>query len=247
MSAFPQRPSGDSVRAVMRARIARRRTREGSVAFIVSMTVSVLAAVGLYALRAASFEVKTSGFERQNAQTHYLSEYGILGGTEEVSGSKAQLYLGLMMDATKRDAGCTSLAPVFSIPGETQSARSLACRRMGALELGNTWKNSTGGQINVLEPYGGNPSSPGSLGSAPLSGDFYIELTDPSRTSPPAGFDLKLNMCFVQMTVSSTGITKPIVNGQTAYYGTSPDTGIFSNEGLETGRARIVAGPVACP
>jgi hypothetical protein len=229
-----------------RIRAARRNGREGSVVFIVAMTVSVLAAIGLYALRAASFEMKTSGYERQSAQTHYLSEYGVLGGSEEVSGTKAQLYLGMMMDPLKRDQSCTSLAPGFNVPGAVQSTRSLACRRMGATELGNTWKNGNN-QIAILIPYGGTPQTPGSLGSAPISGDFFVELTDPAKTSPPAGYDLKLNFCFMQMTLSSTGITQPIVNGQTSYWGTTPDTGIFSNEGLETARARIVAGPVSCP
>jgi hypothetical protein len=235
-----------SGRAAARARAARRASQEGSVVFIIAMTVSVLAAIGLYALRAASFEVKTSGYERQSAQTHYLAEYGVLGASEEVTSGKAGLYLRLMTDPTSRDNGCLSLAPVFTVPGETQSQRSLACRRMGATELGNTWKNGNA-QIQILVPYGGTPANPGSLGSAPIAGDFFVELTDPSKASPPAGYDTKLNMCFMLMTVSSVGKTVPIVNGQTAYWGTTPDTGIFSNEGLETARARIVAGPVPCP
>lgn len=213
--------------------------------FIVAMTIAVLAAMGMYALRAASMEVRTSGFERQNAQTHYLADYGVLGASQEVTGTKAQLYLGLML--AQPDTGCASLAPQFNVTGATMSNVSKACRRMGSAELANTWKNAgTNAQIPVLNPYGGTPSVPGSLGSAPISGDFFVELTDPAQAAPPAGFDLKLGLCFAQMTVSATGITMPIVNGQTAYWGTTPDTGIYSNEGLETSRARIVGGPIRC-
>jgi hypothetical protein len=229
----------DGARALVRARAARRASREGSVAFIVAMTVSVLAAMGLYALRAASFEVRTSGYERQNVQTHYLAEYGVLGASTEVSATKAQLYLGLMKNATTRDTSCTSLAPIFFVPGAVQSDRSLACRRMGALELGNTWQNANG-QIPILVPYGGTPAQPGSLGSAPISGDFYIELTDPAKTVPPAGMGLDLGFTFMNITVSSTGITMPLVDDAT-YWGNS---GVFNNEGLETARARVVVGPV---
>jgi hypothetical protein len=228
---------------VRRFRAARRAESAGGVVFIVSMTISVLAAVGMYALRAASMEVRTSGFERQSAQTHYLAEYGILGATQEVNGTKAQLYLGMML--TQPDTSCQSLAPTFNVSGATMSKLSLACRRMGAAELGNTWKPS-GTVVPALNPYGGTPATPGSLGSAPISGDFFIELTNPVQVAPPAGFDLKLGLCFSQMTVSSTGITLPIVNGQTAYWGSSSDTGIYSNEGLETGRARIIGGPIRC-
>jgi hypothetical protein len=234
-------PSPRSRAARLRAK--RRARSDGGIVFIVSMTVAVLAATGMYALRAASMEVRTSGFERQSAQTHYLAEYGVLGATQEVNGTKAQLYLGLMVQ--QPDQGCQSLAPVFSVPGAAQSIMSKACRRMGATELGNTWKNGNA-QIPVLNPYGGLPSLPGSLGSAPITGDFFIELTDPTQVAPPAGFDLKLGLCFTQMTVSATGMTQPMVNGQTAYWGVTPDTGIFSNEGLETARARIIGGPIRC-
>ena len=60
--------------------------------FIVAMTLAVLASLGLYALASASNEMKTSGFERQNAQTHYLSEYGVLGGADDMNPTTAQLY-----------------------------------------------------------------------------------------------------------------------------------------------------------
>ncbi len=221
-----------------RIRSTRRAQSAGGIVFIVAMTIAVLAAMGMYALRAASMEVRTSGYERQNTQTHYLAEYGVLGASQEVSVTKAELYVGLMMGALSRDTGCQSLAPAFTVSGAVQSDRSLACRRMGATELGNTWRNG-GAQIPVLVPYGGTPAQPGSLGSAPIAGDFFVELTDPAKTSPPAGFDLKLGFCFVQITVSATGITQPIIIG-----GTDPNTAIFSSEGLETARARIVAGPV---
>lgn len=221
-----------------RIRSTRRAQSAGGIVFIVAMTIAVLAAMGMYALRAASMEVRTSGYERQNAQTHYLAEYGVLGASQEVNVTKAELYVGLMMGALTRDTGCQSLAPGFTVSGAVQSDRSLACRRMGAVELGNTWRNG-GAQIPVLVPYGGTPAQPGSLGSAPIFGDFFVELTDPARTSPPAGFDLKLGFCFMQITVSATGITQPIIIG-----GTDPNTAIFSSEGLETARARIVAGPV---
>ena len=64
-----------------KARQRRRRSQRGAVVFIVAMTIAVLASLGLYALQSASTEVKTSGYGRQNAQSHYLSEYGISAGS----------------------------------------------------------------------------------------------------------------------------------------------------------------------
>ena len=59
--------------------------------FIVAMTLAVLASVGVYALAAAANEVRTSGNERQNTQTHYLAEYGVLGAAHEMTGKRAFL------------------------------------------------------------------------------------------------------------------------------------------------------------
>jgi hypothetical protein len=220
------------------ARARRRSQSDGGVVFIVAMTLSVLAAVGMYALRAASTELKTSGYERQNAQTHYLTEYGVLAAAQEVNASKAQLYVGLMSDTRSLDSGCISLAPALTVGGvpSTATLTAKACRRMGAAELTRSWKNLS--NTPVLSPTVG--ATPGSMGSAPINGDFFIELTDLGPTAPPAGFDLKLGLCFMQMTVTSVGVTTPII---------SNDTAKFASEGLETARARIIFGPVktGCP
>ena len=227
-----------SARVRAKWRASRRNRERGTVVFIVAMTVMVLAAVGLFALRAASVEIKTAGYERQNSQTHYLSEYGILGATQEVSGSKAQLYLGLMVNAP--DAKCTSLAKSFSVGGISPTPMSLACRRMGASELGNTWQNA-GAQTPALVPWT-SAAQPGSLGSAPIKGDFMVELSDPSQVRPSAGFDTRLGLCFAQMTVTSVGITQPILLAGSD----TTSTGLFASEGLEMARARIIGGPVRC-
>ena len=72
--------------ALAKRRAALRRREDGAAMFIVAMTLAVLASVGVYALAAAATEVKTSGNERQNTQTHYLSQYGVLGVAHEMTG-----------------------------------------------------------------------------------------------------------------------------------------------------------------
>lgn len=221
--------------ASAKLRAGRRKDGAGAVMFIVAMTVAVLAAMGLYALHAASTEVKTSGYERQNAQTHYLAEYGVLGGAQEVAGTKVQLYVGLMV--AKPDTGCLSLDALTknSTYYSTATPLSKACRRMGAGELVNT---ATGWATPVLDPYA---NGKGSFGTAPIGGDFFIELTDPAQTTPPAGYDQKLGLCFTQITLSANGITRPFIQG-----GTSPEQFTYGNEGLEGARARIIGGPMRC-
>jgi hypothetical protein len=220
--------------ALSKRRRRRLRREGGAVMFVVSMAIVALASVGLYALAAAQNEVRTSGNERQNTQTHYLAQYGVIGIAHEMVASKAQLYLGLMLS--------TPDAPCVSLPGvpTTASILTRACRRLGSAELGMTWV------APVTNPYGGNAPFtanmvPGSLGPAPMNADFFVEVTDPNETSTPPRYSTDLHFCFVQLTASSIGITQPL-------FPTNPNpTGTFGSEGVETQRARILAGPVQCP
>ena len=215
-------------RALARRRSARRKESGGAVIFIVAMTLAVLASLGMYALASATNEVKTAGYERQGAQSHYLSEYGILGAAENISPITAQIYLGMMLAQSstaalnRNDSGCLSL-PMTAAQYTAAATSSKACRRMGASEIANS--------STPVWPGGGVPAS--SFGSAPLTGDFFIEMTDPVQSQPPQGFDLRLGLCFAQFTITSVGLI-------------SPTTVNFGNEGVEMARARIIAGPVHC-
>lgn len=217
--------SGNAVNSAL-FRAARRQREEGAVIFIVAMTLAVLASLGLYALASTSNEMKTAGFERQNTQSHYLSEYGVLGAANNVNPTTAQLYLGLMMDPARRDKSCISLPGITG--NETNlPAQLMACRRMGSGELNQAWLSSA----QTAVPSGG-------LGSTSINGDFFIELTDPAQTQPPPGYDMKLGLCFAQFTLTSVGLTQA-ANGTTGLQ-------VYGSEGVEVARAHITAGPIRC-
>jgi hypothetical protein len=204
--------------------------------FLVAMTLAVLASVGIYALSAASIEVRTSGNERQNTQTHYLSEYGVIGAMHELTATKANLYKRLMLSSPDT---CLSLPiPTPAAGAPAPDPLTIACRRLADMELGQPW---TAGAMTVA--YTAKPLapgvSPGSFGATPMAGHFFVELTDPVDLTPPARYALDLHLCFMQFTVTSTGITQP-------YQTLTDPVAQFSGEGLETLRARIVAGPVGC-
>ncbi|MEO7112907.1 MAG: hypothetical protein ABI183_20865 [Polyangiaceae bacterium] len=206
-------------------RAARRQHEDGAVIFIVAMTLAVLASLGLYALASTSNEMKTAGFERQNTQSHYLSEYGVLGAAENVNPTTAQLYLGLMMDPARRDKSCVSLPGVD--PNDPLIPNTVkACRRMGSGELNQAWLSSAQGAV-----------PPNGLGSTAINGDFFVELTDPAQTQPPPGYDMKLGLCFAQFTLTSVGLTQPASGTGLQVYG---------SEGVEVARAHITAGPIRC-
>ena len=227
-----ERLHGKAARAIALRRAALRERDGGAVIFVVAMTLAVLAALGAYALTSASMEIKTAGYERQNTQTHYLSEYGVLAAMQDVSPDTAQLYLNLMTSSP--DTACTSLPGVSAVSGNPLSR---ACRRMGSAELAQPWASPAPAPLTAWSPTA--PGTPGSLGIIPMDGDFYVEMTEPTQMTPPAGMGTGMGLCFVQFTITSVGITQPQIANRTSH-----PTALYAGEGLETARARIVGGPV---
>lgn len=193
--------------------------------FIVAMTLAVIAAMGVYALNVAATEIKTAGFVREQTQVHYLSEFGVLGAAQDVTGPKAQLYRDLMIRTP--DTGCTSL---WNVP-TTAGALPLACRRVGSAELGASWASPSVTPIAAWQ----NALTEANRGSEglPTAPDFYVEFTDPTTKNTPAGYGTNQGLCFIEFTVSSVGLSQ-----------LTP--GSYASEGLETSRARIIGGPIKC-
>lgn len=220
---------------LIKVRSRRRGRSGGAVVFIVAMTLAVLASLGLYALQSASAEVKTSGYIRQSAQSHYLSEYGTLTGVNAMSGTTGQLYLSMMRSTTQMDTLCLSLQGV-----DMTNASNLtkSCRRMGSSELGGAW--GTG----VTPVNAATPAIAGSLGPYALTGDFYVEITDPSTGTAMWGIDSQLGLCFQSFTLMAVGITEPDVNMLAAQGVTLSPKALYGSQGMETSRARVTAGPM---
>ncbi len=229
-------PSAVNRLQAIKRRALVRRDQDGAALFIVAMALAVLASVGVFALAAASAEAKSAGYERTATQSNYLASYGVLGGAHEMVASKAQLYLGLMI--TTPDPICMALP---NVPA-TASILTRACRRLGSQELGTAWLPNS----NILDPYAGTVPfqqgiPPGSLGPTPMQGDFFVELTDPTKYTAPKRYDLNLNMCFVELTATSNGLTHPLFPASPNY------TATFGEEGIVVHRARWIAGPLPCP
>lgn len=220
-----------------KSRASRRRGSSGAAMFVVAMTMAVLVSVGVYALAASANETRTAGNERQSTQTHYLADYGIVGAAHELNSTRAQFLLGQMMNATYRDTLCVSLP---TPPTNYQTyPQMLACKRLGSAELGSTWTGAITMPYAATTPYAATVN-PGSLGPVPMTADFFVELTEPTQANAPAKYALDLQFCFIEMTVSSTGLTYPVLTGSSA-------TDQFGTEGTEMERARVLAGPVRCP
>jgi hypothetical protein len=194
-----------------KTRAAQRRNQGGAVMFLVTMTLAVLASVGIYALAAATSEVTASGSERQATQTHYLAEYGTVASTQMMSASRAQSYIATMI-ATP-DSGCWSL-PVNATTQPDNVIR--ACSHVKDIEIAAAggWTGATFGTFT---------------GIAAPTPDFVVEYTGLAKAFTPPRYALNLNICFAEITASAYGTTMPANS---------------FGEGIETQRARLIAGPV---
>src|SRR5580704_882781 len=76
-------------------RASRRRTSAGGTMFVVAMTLAVLSTIGAWALQSAALEVRMAGYERQNTQTHYLAEYGVLAAMQDLQAPQLKAFLSL--------------------------------------------------------------------------------------------------------------------------------------------------------
>src|SRR5690242_15407483 len=62
----------------------RRRGEPGMAMLLVLMLIVLVSAAGVFASKSASLEVRSSGFARQAAQTHYVAETGLVSSLDEL-------------------------------------------------------------------------------------------------------------------------------------------------------------------
>jgi hypothetical protein len=236
--------------------------------FIVAMTLTLLGAMGVYALNMASAEVKASGYLRQNTQTHYVSEWAVLGAAEaltvdaqHIAVATSALTNSLPGLSNNLRTNCPSIQSVPAAPLSAATARS--CLMFWSADLmSNTYGSgalftplvTAAAPNNVpIEPYAAatNASTRGDLGLN-LAADFFIEFTDLTPISPPAGTGTGVGQppaCSYLVTVTGTGVTPTgggVSNLGTPTAGGASTTPWAATEGLEQTRSRIIFGPIPC-
>jgi hypothetical protein len=216
-------------RLVLRRR-ARARER-GAIVFIVAMTLSVLATLGLYALLTSSSEVKTAGNARQNLQSHYLSEAGIIGVALQLAPPGAgDSYINNMQpntghtayDSTKPRNQCWSLSGVPSTDTKSQACQVMLYRSGTATVQRFDINQTFSGSYNTATLFNST------LYPTTLNPEIRVEITDPMITAPIGGF-----------TVDGSATARACAVTVTTYGETLPSSGSFGGVGLEVGRARV--------
>jgi hypothetical protein len=202
------------------------------------MTLTMLAAVGVFSIRAASLAAAASGYDRQNTQNHYVGEYGMLGAVAEMSTSRQNFYRNKL---NKGEEQCAANRGVISSGGK------VPCLRLTAGEVQkNVSDNFSGRPLFEATNTSGSTITPGSLGPGDLDGDFLVEITDPWQGPPVAGSDLAGSGpkgYYLQVTLTSTGQVRP--SGPTNCQNVGGTVDVKGQvAGNETGRALVLIGPI---
>ena len=219
----------------LRAPSARARAAErGAAVFVVVLVITLLSALGLFALRSATLTNLSAGYARQMTQTHYMTEYSLTLMAGELGGPARQNYADEMWSG-HHGTECT---------GGT-SLNNSTCFTVYYPDL-ETRIKSYNAANQLLVPTSGSVYSPtpGSLGPAALEGDLRIELADLHEANPPIeGMDLTGHSAsprYFSITVSATGQVRPKTVDPTQCTAAA-----WAAAGLESSRAHLVFGPLS--
>jgi hypothetical protein len=212
---------------------ARRAGERGAAVFVVVMVLTMLTAIGVFAMRAASMANLSSGYDRQNTQNHYVGEFGLLSAVAELSTTKRSAYVD------KMSRGMETCSATKGVPN---LGSGVPCYHLYANDVAKAVASNFSGR-QLFEPPSGSGSSlvPGSLGPVPLDGDFVVEMTDPGPVGlPVAGAQLAggaAKFRYLQVTLTSVGQVRPAGDPSACTAGAVV-------AGNETGRAFVVIGPL---
>jgi len=213
---------------------ARRASERGAAVFVVVMVLTMLTAIGVFAMRAASMANLSSGYDRQNTQNHYVGEFGLLTAVAELSTTKRSAYVQKMSQGVEK---CTATKGVTSL-----STTGVPCYHLYANDVSKAVASNFSGRP-LFEPPSGTGSAlvPGSLGPVALDGDFVVEMTDPGPVGlPVAGTDVggsAAKFRYLQVTLTSVGQVRPAGDPAACTAGAVV-------AGNEVGRAFVVIGPL---
>jgi hypothetical protein len=189
-------------------RVARQGER-GAAVFIVVMALTLLTAVGLFAVRSASLADMAAGYDREGAQATLIAEYAITASAAYLANDPSTVLLGYKASIDRSPQPCQSNAMPGTFPSP---APRPGCYRLELAELQTSFNKSTGESVFAPANLAGGPSTSTSSLNAneTTNATFVVEVTDASKTGVPAeGDDAKVST--ITMTLTAISQVRPAV------------------------------------
>lgn len=204
--------------------MVRRRHRDrqrGAAVFIVVMVITLLTAIGVFAIRSSSLVDQAAGYDRQGLQTAYLTEYAGRAVTTELGDGAAKSYLDRIVVGTDECQANKNVVPL-------DPTRPVPCYKLYISEIAGRVQNNFS-TSTVLDKQA--PTAAGSLGGptgaagdqTAIEGVFVVEMTEPYESIPNPGSEQAANAANafrdVQVTLTALAQVRPI---DTTGVGTDP-------------------------
>jgi hypothetical protein len=195
---FQKRPA----LAALSPRTARQGQR-GAAVFIVVMVLTLLTAVGLFAVRSASLADVAAGYDREGAQANLIAEYAITASAAYLANDPSTVFIGYKASIDSSPQPCQTNALVGTWP---PPAPRPGCYRLEPSELQNSFTKTT--KETLFAP----PNRTGSVSTNTSSlninertnATFVVEITDAAKTGVPAeGDDAKVSTILMTLTAIS--------------------------------------------
>lgn len=207
-----------------------RRDQRGAALFITVMVITLLTAIGIFSMNAASLANQASGFNRQGVQTTYVAEFAARAVAAELVG-KEQHYFRHISAGTD---DCRANLELKGLVGEDQL---VPCYK---LQTGEVWERidtQFPGNVGTAQ----SPQVLGELNRGNLEGAFIVEMTDLARAGTPiAGEDVAQDQFkFMQVMITATGQVRPSSEDDSAC-----TASFAASSGLSNLRAQVTFGPI---
>ncbi|MCA9620279.1 MAG: hypothetical protein KC731_14755 [Myxococcales bacterium] len=208
-------------------RIARRRQQRGAAVFVVVLVITLLTALGVYAVRSSTSALQASGFNRQLTQVHYVTDFAVIAAVADISSNPQAVADQMMKGPPPGDVVCNVYASVLQPTCWTRSYDDIQA----------TVQQKSSGNHVLMDTT--------SLGQSNLQADMKVELTDlhpalPVRGNQVAGGSTAASQqMYVYVTVSADGLVRPAQTIAGTW-----DTASATAAGTERARAHVFMGPV---
>jgi len=196
------RPSNLQPSRAARRPVSRQGER-GAAVFIVVMVLTLLTAVGLFAVRSTSMADLAAGYDREGAQAALVAEYAITASAAYLANDPSTVVLGYTASVDRSPQPCQSNAIAGTFPSP---APRPGCYRLELAELQTSFGKTTGESVFAPPNLSGGPSgSTSSLNpNETTNATFVVEVTDMSKTGVPAvGDDAKVSTIVMTLTAIS--------------------------------------------
>jgi len=145
------------------------RGEQGMAMLLVLLLIVMVTAAGVFASQSTASEIRSSGFFRQSAQTHYVAETGIIAPLDEMK-TYCSAYVGIMRQRAQGTATPAGLAePPLTYP----------------FYLDDFNNRVSTGSLFATPANAGGSSPEGSLGVGALAPGFRSDVTVVAEESRP--------------------------------------------------------------